>query len=105
MSEHLKGPEQSRRYEDSNVSVKQLFAFAMGVVAMVMVGVLGSAVAFRFFVLHTPMGPSASPFEDVRDLPPESAPANQCAADLKTLPRRAGQNFGRIRLGGSSPAL
>lgn len=90
MSEHLKGPEQSRRYEDSNVSVKQLFAFAMGIVAMVLVGVAVSAVTFRFFVRHTSMGPSASPFEDVRDLPPGLRLQTDAPADLKSY--RAGQD-------------
>jgi len=83
MSEHHKGPEQSRRYEDSNVSVKQLFAFAMGIVALIMVGVLSSAFTFRFFVRHTPMGPSASPFEDVRDLPPGLRLQTAAPLDLK----------------------
>jgi hypothetical protein len=84
MSEHLKGPESSRRgYEDSNVSVKQLFAFAMGIVALVMLGVLSSAFTFRFFVRHTPMGPSASPFEDVRDLPPGLRLQTAAPLDLK----------------------
>jgi hypothetical protein len=84
MSEHLKGPENSRRYEDSNVSVRHLFALAMGVVALVMVGVLGSAFVFHFFILHTPMGPAATPFDqDVRDLPPELRLQTTAPLDLK----------------------
>jgi hypothetical protein len=83
MSEHIKGPEQSRRYEDSDVSVKQLFAFAMGIVALVLVGVLVSAFTFRFFERLTPMGPSASPFEDVRDLPPGLRLQTAPPVDLK----------------------
>ena len=83
MSEHHKGPEQSRRYEDSNVSVKQLFAFAMGIVALVLVGVLVSALTFRFFERLTPMGPSAAPFEDVRDLPPGLRLQTAAPDDLK----------------------
>jgi hypothetical protein len=90
MSEHPKGPEQSRRYEDSNVSVKQLFAFAMGIVAMVMVGVLSSAFVFRFFVRHTPMGPSASPFDDSRAMPPDLRLQTSAPLDLKRY--RADQN-------------
>ena len=84
MSEHHnKGPEQSRRYEDSNVSVTQLFAFAMGIVALVLVGVAVSAVTFRFFERLTPMGPSAAPFEDVRDLPPSLRLQTNAPDDLK----------------------
>ena len=68
MSEPVKEPEQPQRgYEDSDVSVGRLFAFAAGVVALMVLGVLGSAVVFHFFVSHQPLGPPASPFEDVRD--------------------------------------
>jgi hypothetical protein len=83
MSEHHQGPEPSRRYEDSNVSVKQLFAFAMGIVALVLVGVVVSAFTFRFFVRHTSMGPTASPFDDVRDLPPGLRLQTAAPLDLK----------------------
>ena len=86
MAEHLEGPGNSdRRYEDSNVSVKQLFAFAMGIVALVLVGVAVSAVTFKFFVNHTPMGPSASPFEkeDARDMPPDLRLQTRAPEDLK----------------------
>jgi cytoskeletal protein RodZ len=71
MPEPVKGPEQPRRYEPSEVSVKQLFGFAAGVVGLVLVGVLGSIVVFHLFVHHTPMGPPASPFDDTRELPPK----------------------------------
>ncbi len=70
MSEHVKGPETGRKYEDSSVPVKQLFWFAVGLVAMVLVGVFISAQTFRIFEKLTPMGPAASPFQDVRELPP-----------------------------------
>ena len=84
MSEHHKGPDSSQRgYEDSQVSVKHLFAFAMGIVALVLVGVLVSALTFRFFEHLTPMGPPASPFEDVRDLPPELRLQTNAPLDLK----------------------
>ena len=76
----LKEPEQSQRgYEDSDVSVGRLFAFAAGVVGLVVLGVLGSAAVFHFFVRHQPLGPPASPFEDVRDDATRAAPANHGA--------------------------
>jgi hypothetical protein len=90
MSEPLEGTEHSQRgYEDSDVSLGQLFAFAGGVAALVVLGVLGSAVVFHFFVRHQPLGPPASPFEDVRTVPPE--PRLQTTAPLDLRSYRADQ--------------
>ena len=72
-----------RGYEDSDVSVRRLFAFAGGVVGLVILGVLGSAAVFHFFVQHQPLGPPASPFEDVRTLPPEPRLETNAPLDLK----------------------
>jgi hypothetical protein len=84
MSEPVKGPEHPRRgYEDSDVSVGRLFAFAGGVVGLIVLGVLGSAFVFHFFVRHQPLGPPASPFEDVRTLPPEPRLQTTAPLDLK----------------------
>ncbi|MGD0225752.1 MAG: hypothetical protein ABSF71_25765 [Terriglobia bacterium] len=84
MSEPVKGPEhQQRGYEDSDVSVGRLFAFAAGVVGLIVLGVLGSAVVFHFFVSHQPLGPPASPFEDVRTVPPEPRLQTTAPLDLK----------------------
>jgi hypothetical protein len=84
MSEPVKGPEHPRRgYEDSDVSVRRLFAFAGGVVGLILLGLLGSAFVFHFFVRHTPLGPPASPFEDVRDLPPDLRLQTTAPLDLK----------------------
>jgi len=84
MSEPVKGPERPHRgYEDSDVSVGRLFAFAGGVVALVVLGILGSAVVFHFFVRHQPLGPPASPFEDVRTVPPEPRLQTTAPLDLK----------------------
>jgi hypothetical protein len=90
MSEPLEGPEHFRRgYEGSDVSVGRLFAFAGGVVGLVVLGVLGSAAVFHFFVRHQPLGPPASPFEDIRTVPPE--PRLQTAAPLDLRSYRADQ--------------
>jgi len=84
MSETFKGPENPQRgYEDSDVSVGRLLAFAAGVVALVVLGVLGSAAVFHFFVRHQPLGPPASPFEDVRPMPPEPRLQTTAPLDLK----------------------
>lgn len=84
MSDPVKEPEHPRRgYEDSDVSVGRLFAFAAGVVALIVLGVVGSAVVFHFFVRQQPLGPPASPFEDVRAVPPEPRLQTTAPLDLK----------------------
>jgi hypothetical protein len=84
MHEPVKGTENSRHgYEDSDVSLGRLFAFAGGVVGLVVLGVLGSAAVFHFFVRHQPLGPPASPFEDVRTVPPEPRLQTTAPLDLK----------------------
>lgn len=84
MSEDVKGPEnQQPKYEDSEVSIGRLFAFAGGVVGLVVLGVIGSAAVFHFFVRHQPLGPPASPFEDVRPVPPEPRLQTDAPLDLK----------------------
>jgi hypothetical protein len=83
MDEHTKAtPPVARGYEGDDVSVGRLFAFAGGVAALIIFGVLGSTVVFRFFVRHQPLGPPASPFEDVRTLPPEPRLQTTAPQDL-----------------------
>jgi len=77
-------------YEESDVSVRRLFGFALGVVALVLVGVLGSLVVFHFFIQHESLGPPASPFENVRQLPPQ--PRLQVNAPLDLAHYRADQD-------------
>jgi len=84
MSETEKLPENHQRgYEDSEVSVSRLFAFAAGVVGLIVLGVIGSAAVFHFFVRHQALGPPASPFEDVRPMPPEPRLQTTAPLDLK----------------------
>jgi len=84
MDEPPKGTEHAKRgYEGSDVSVSRLFAFAGGVAGLVIFGVVASAVVFRFFVRHQPLGPPASPFENVRALPPEPRLQREAPQDLK----------------------
>jgi hypothetical protein len=84
MDEHTKTtPPAARGYEGDEVSVGRLFAFAGGVAGLIIFGVLGSIVVFKFFVRHQPLGPPASPFEDVRTLPPEPRLQITAPQDLK----------------------
>jgi hypothetical protein len=85
MSEHSKGPQPgARKYEDSSLNSKSLFWFAVGLVAMVLAGVVISAVTFKFFVKMTPMGPNAAPFEDVRQMPTGVRLQTKAPQDLET---------------------
>ena len=84
MSEPVQTPEHTRRaYESSEVSPGRLFAFAVGVVGLVLAGVLGSALVFHFFSKHESMGPPASPFQNERELPPEPRLQTGAPQDLK----------------------
>ena len=74
---------QNRGYEDSDVKVGGLFVFAAAVVALIIVGVVASTIAFRFFVHHQSLGPPASPFENVRQLPPEPRLQTNAREDLR----------------------
>jgi hypothetical protein len=100
MDEPAKGTEHAKRgYESSDVSVGRLFAFAGGVAGLVIFGVVASAVVFRFFVRRQPLGPPASPFENVRPLPPEPRLQTEAPQDLKRY--RADQDkilnsYGRV---------
>jgi hypothetical protein len=71
-----------RGYEASQISVGRLFAFAGGVAGLVIFGVVASAVAFHFFVRHQSLGPPATPFENVRQLPPEPRLQTEAPRDL-----------------------
>jgi len=72
-----------RGYEDSDVNIGGLFWFAAAVVALIVMGVLASTIAFRFFVHHQSLGPPASPFEDVRQLPPAPRLQTNAREDLR----------------------
>jgi len=72
-----------RGYESADVSLGRLFAFGAGVVGLVIFGVVVSALAFHFFVRRQPLGPPASPFENVRQLPPEPRLQTEAPQDLR----------------------
>jgi len=70
-------------HETSDASIRNLLIFGAGLSLVVIAGLVVSRVVFHYFVGHQGLGPPASPFEDVRTLPPE--PRLQVAApkDLK----------------------
>jgi len=58
-------------HETSDASIRNLLIFAAGLSLVVIAGLIVSRVVFRYFVGHQGLGPPASPFENVRTLPPE----------------------------------
>jgi hypothetical protein len=84
MSEPDKEPEQHRLgYEADDISFGRLLGFAAGLAGLVVLGVLASAAVFHFFVRHQPLGPPASPFENIRPMPPEPRLQTTAPLDLK----------------------
>jgi hypothetical protein len=83
MDEPRKNAEHANKgYEESEVNAGRLIAFAAGVIGLVVVGVVGSLVVFKFFVSHESLGPPASPFENARSLPPEPRLQTRAPLDL-----------------------
>jgi len=64
-------------HETRDVSVRNLVAFAVALIILIMVGLLAGEGVLRYFEVRQPLGPPASPFENVRTLPP--APRLQVA--------------------------
>lgn len=95
-------PAVTRGYEGDDLNLRLLLAFAAGVVGLIVFGALGSIIAFRFFVRHEPLGPPASPFENVRTIPPEPRLQTDAPQDLSRY-REAQQktlnSYGRVDAG------
>jgi hypothetical protein len=74
MDETAKPAENLKRkhdHERTDAKAKPVVAFAAGMAGLVVFGLVISLITFRFFVKRQPLGPPASPFENVRTLPPE----------------------------------
>jgi hypothetical protein len=67
------GPsEQPRRgHETSDANIRNLIISGVFLCCLVIAGLLVSGAVFHYFVGHQGLGPPASPFENVRMLPPE----------------------------------
>jgi hypothetical protein len=84
MTEQAQPKEKStRRYETADVEVRSLLLPAGGIAALLLLGVLASVGVFHYFVTHQSLGPQASPFENVRTLPPEPQLQVQAPSHLK----------------------
>ena len=74
MDETTKPAENARPrhdHERTDAKAKPIVVFAVGMAGLVVFGLVVSLIAFDYFVKHQSLGPPASPFENVRQLPPE----------------------------------
>jgi len=79
-----KPDEQPRRgHETSDVNTRNLIVFGVGLSLLVIAGLLVSGAVLHYFVSHQGLGPPASPFENVRTLPPEPRLQVSAPRDLK----------------------
>jgi len=58
-------------HETRDANIRDLLLFGAVLSFMVIAGLVVSQVVFHYFVGHQGLGPPASPFENVRTLPPE----------------------------------
>src|SRR3989442_15903690 len=86
-----------RGHETRDVSIRNLIAFGVALVILIVVGLLASEGVLRYFEVRQPLGPPASPFENVRTLPP--APRLQVAPVEDLARYRAAQDSALARAG------
>lgn len=83
--------EQARHaHETTDANIRNLIIFGAGLCLLIIAGLLLGGAVFRYLVAHQGLGPPASPFENVRMLPPE--PRLQVAAPQDLKQYKAGQN-------------
>jgi hypothetical protein len=63
-------PNGHHRHETKDAPMSGIFLLGGLFVVLLVVGLLVSLVAFRYFSRHQPLGPPASPFENARAVPP-----------------------------------
>jgi hypothetical protein len=73
----------AKGYETVDANVRSLVWWGIGVFALLAGGVIVSAVVFHYFVTRQTLGPPASPFENVRALPPRPLLQVTPARDLR----------------------
>src|SRR5271157_411154 len=72
-----------RAHETSDVNIRTLVVSGVLLCGLVIAGLLVSKGVFHYFVGHQGLGPPASPFENVRMLPPEPRLQVSAPKDLK----------------------
>ena len=102
------GENRARGYETRDVTVRPMVWAVTGLALLILVGMLASWVAFKYFVRVQKLGPPASPFENTRELPPaprlqvtpaEALKAYQAGESAKlTSYGWVGKNSGVVRI-------
>jgi hypothetical protein len=77
------GEQHRRGHETSDANIRNLIVFGVGLSLLVIAGLLVSGAVLHYFVSHQGLGPPASPFENVRMLPPEPRLQVSAPKDLK----------------------
>ena len=70
-------------HETSDANNRGVIVFGVAICCLVIAGLLVSKAVFHYFVRHQGLGPPASPFENVRMLPPEPRLQVSAPKDLK----------------------
>jgi hypothetical protein len=91
MDGSMPGEQPRRSHETSDANIRNLIIFAIGLSLLVIAGLLVSRGVFRYFVGHQGLGPPASPFENVRMLPPEPRLQVNAPKDLKQYQAAQGE--------------
>ena len=71
------------RHEERDAPLSGILMLGSLFVVLLVFGLLVSLGAFRYFTEHQPLGPPASPFENVRSLPPSPRLQVTPAVDLR----------------------
>jgi hypothetical protein len=85
------GEQPRRSHETSDANIRNLIIFGVGLSLLVVGGLLVSGIVFHYFVGHQGLGPPASPFENVRMLPPEPRLQVSAPKDLKQYQAAQGE--------------
>jgi hypothetical protein len=85
------GEQPRHSHETSDANIRNLIIFGVGLSLLVVGGLLVSGIVFHYFVGHQGLGPPASPFENVRMLPPEPRLQVSAPKDLKQYQAAQGE--------------
>jgi len=77
------GENTPKGHETVDANVRSVVWWGLGVFGLLASGVIISAIVFHYFVTHQSLGPPASPFENVRALPPSPTLQVTPARDLR----------------------
>ncbi len=77
------GKQPRRGHETRDANIRNLIIFGIGLALLVIAGLFISRAVFRYFVARQGLGPPASPFENVRMLPPGPRLQVTAPQDLK----------------------